>query len=146
MVIPDVTPAPLGYAHLVDIRAIVAAIDAELEHLTQARNILVEFAGPAPTKKKQVRRRARASNPEPVPVPAEVPLTVLPPRRTRQHRQRVQPAAAEPRAVASSIPDKPVFVPKETIAAHPMPAEKAAAPSGEALEAMVRKNLFGDRA
>ena len=130
-----------------DIAAILRQIDAEIEKLKRIRTVIEELLPPAPRKKIEARRRKPVRQSEVVPEPRTIVtptrLIVVPPTVKREYRPRYKLIALEPRALASVIPNKPVFVPKADVIAPPNLVINGRGVDPEALEAALRKNLLG---
>jgi hypothetical protein len=133
----------LRYAVEMDIAAILHEIDTDIERLQLARSIVMGLTAPTPRKLRPAKR------PQPIRQPATAPsptLTVLPPKTKREYRRRSRPHIDEPRALASAVTSKPVFVPRAALETHPKPMTATPLPSADALEAALRHNLLGGAA
>lgn len=137
-----------------DIEGILREISAEIEMLQQMREIVASLETPAvPLRSRRgVRKQIKnlelqqEVNSQEISTEAAPVLVVLPPRQKREPRTRVRASSQEPKALASSIPERPVFVPRVTKEVEPkvVKAESAAtAFDPAALEAALRQSLLG---
>ena len=122
-----------------DLASILLQIDAEISKLQRIREIVQTLAG----SRVSVRRPRRSKAIAPVsPTSASAPeLVILPPKQKREYRPRLKPAPTAPRALGPAPSQKPVFVPRASVAT---PVEQNhAQPEIRSLEALVRHNLLG---
>lgn len=147
---PLIFPVRTGSVFM-SVTEILREIDAEIRKLERVREILQESSGvPARPKRKSRTRKAIPHKADPLenvislPVDAAVKVTVIPPRRERERRSRIQIPSPIARAIDVVIPEKPVFVPRPCIA-NPSagPANAVEEADVSKLEATFRKSLFG---
>jgi hypothetical protein len=130
----------MKYSQAMDIAVILREIDAEIEKLESIRNIVAELASPIRKQTSSPKRVAKAAPEVIVPEPT---LIVLPPKQKREYRRQWKPAPEEPRALASKVPDRPVFVPKTEAPVRSVFKTESTAFNPEALEAALRQNFLG---
>lgn len=130
-----------------DFSGILREIDAEIERLEQIRGIVAALSGPVLPRAERITQMAQA---ELVEAKVQQPeLVVLPPKKKREYTRRARHAAETPRALATAIPDRPVFVPRgAAVEAAPAVKQEPVEPevSAEELEAAMRRRLLGDAA
>lgn len=145
----------LIYSQAMDVSGILREIDAEIAKLKSIRNIVAGLVGPVRSRRRVVQPPQELMQEEIVEETAEAAaepaLVVLPPRQRREYRARTKTSAHEPRALGSSVPDRPVFVPK--VVAAPVVAAKLASVEPEpepfdaaALEAALRQRFISGAA
>jgi hypothetical protein len=129
------------YAGFVNIAAIVQQIDLEIERLGRIRAIIAELSHPRRAKTSKKRGQTELERPtsklDPDPGPK---LIVLPPKVKREYRPRLKALPRELGALAASVPEKPVFVPRVRVVASPVRQFVSAGSHTEALELAVRRN------
>jgi len=128
-----------------DIAAILREIDAEIEKLRLIRTIVEELLPSAPQTRIRKKRRAPVQRilVTPEPIVQQPTLMILPPKVKREYRPRYRPVEQEARALASVIPNGPVFVPKSGVTVpRELINEKTGSDPG-ALEVAMRKNFLG---
>lgn len=126
-----------------DLAPILNQIDSEISRLQRIREIVQGLAGNRVHYRRLRRSKllVAAVPPSSTPVPEVV---VLPPKQKREYRPRLKRVTAEPRALGPAPSQRPVFVPRASVASR---VEHERAPAEvTSLEALVRQNLLGGAA
>lgn len=127
-----------------DIDWIIREIDTEIERLRLIRDFIENLSNTLEVEPKAPRKASARKKNSPR---TEPPVIVLPPKEKRTYTPRRRSPVESPRALASAIPDRPVFVSKPAPAAA-TPSVKIETPpiDTKELEAAVRRSLFGQTA
>lgn len=141
-----------------DFMAIVHQIDEEIDRLERVRKIVASLSRSrriVGISEPQLAKKKRGSRETPVqqlhvqePVIAEEPkeepkLIVLPPRAKREYSPRTRMRQQATSALTSTVPNRPVFVPKATVVIRPEPVAKNEEMDLASLEAAFRQKLLG---
>lgn len=143
---------PQRYSYAMNIAAIVAEIDSEIEKLRTIRHIIQGLSAPAHSVRRKPKRSTSSQLPEINHVEPQIEvlvqnevlpqIKVVPPRQKREYRPRTRPSPQIPKALARAPLTGPVFVPRSAV---PNTKLILTTPrlSHDALEAVVRQNLMG---
>lgn len=130
-----------------DYSAIIREIDGEIEKLLRARQIIADLAVPVRGGKPPSRRVSVEARTHPAPTaPPQPRVVIVPPRRPREYRRRVQQPPPVPIALGPAPTDRPVVVnpPRpETVMAK---LREVPIPVNTDLETAIRRNLLGGAA
>lgn len=137
-----------------DIAWIIREIDTEIERLRHMRDFITSFSSSLETPSRAPRKAApspktssnKTSTKKSRSPQAEPPLIVVPPKEKRTYTPRRKSPTEAPRALASAIPDHPVFVSKPSSVSVPSVKVEAPQIDTKELEAAVRRSLFGQTA
>lgn len=131
-----------------DFKRIIGELDQEIEKLRQIRAIVAKLAHSAHRQRLQPKPkpRIRAQNPLVLKLAksSEPQLTVLPPKTRREYHRRSKVAQPMPRALATPISLKPVFVARVSLTNRPGDVPKTRGITADALEAVMKQNLLGN--
>ena len=122
-----------------NIAAILHEIDAEIEKLKQAREIIAGLYRPV----RRTEQKSKKAQTVTATIPrAEPALVVLPPRAKREYRTRAKPTPQTARALAAPVSLDPVFVPRATSLDLPAPDPRVNEFDPQAIEAAMKQNLL----
>jgi hypothetical protein len=127
-----------------DLPSILHQIDTEITKLHQIRAIVQELAGSRRESKFRKPRRPKPATAVPLPSTSAPELVIVLAKQKREYSPRLKPTATMSRALGPAPSDKPVFVPRASVAFQAEQNHRLAeVPS---LEAVVRQNLLGGAA
>ena len=122
-----------------DIATILHEIDAEIEKLERAREIIAGLYRPV----RRTEKKSKKAQTVTATIPrAEPTLVVLPPRTKREYRTRVKVTPQTTRALAAPVSLDPVFVPRAISLDLPDPDPGVNEFDPQAMEAAMRQNLL----
>ncbi|NUQ28519.1 MAG: hypothetical protein HOQ35_08400 [Acidobacteriaceae bacterium] len=126
-----------------DIDWIIREIDTEIERLRHIRDFVEHLSNTLDVEPKTARKTSSKKRTSPR---SEPPVIVLPPKEKRTYTPRRKTIVESPRALASAIPDRPVFVSKPSPVSAPSVKIETPPIDTKELEAAVRRSLFGQTA
>jgi hypothetical protein len=126
-----------------DIDWIIREIDTEIERLRHIRDFVENLSNTLDVEPKTARKTSSKKRTSPR---SEPPVIVLPPKEKRTYTPRRKSPVESPRALASAIPDRPVFVSKPSPVSAPSVKIETPPIDTKELEAAVRRSLFGQTA
>jgi len=133
----------VGYSLDMDIDWIIREIDTEIERLRLIRDFIENLSSTLEEEPKAPRKTSSKKRTSPR---IEPPVVVLPPKEKRTYTPRRKSPVESPRALASAIPDRPVFVSKPASVSVPSVKLETPPMDTKELEAAVRRSLFGQTA
>lgn len=137
----------VSYSLDMDIDWIIREIDAEIDRLRLIRDFIENLSDTLEVEPRTPRKASSMkTNKKTTPRLMEPPVIVLPPKEKRTYTPRRKPSVESPRALASAIPDRPVFVSKSSPVAAPSVKIETPPVDTKELEAAVRRSLFGQTA
>ena len=122
-----------------DIAAILHEIDAEIEKLERAREVIARLYRPVRHREKKPKRAQTITATTPRAEPA---LIVLPPSAKREYRTRAKLTPQTARALAAPVSLDPVFVPRAILLDLPDPDPRVNEFDPQAIEAAMKQNLL----
>ena len=133
-----------------DLASILHQIDSEITKLQHIREIVQGIASPARRAGSRKQRRIvtvtasvdpSTSAPEPDLSSPAPELIILPPKQKREYSRRLRPVPTAPRALGPAPSERPVFVPRASLATRVGQDREPA--EVHSLEALVRQKLLG---